>query len=181
MGNSDAALVRRCQAGDTEAFGILVKRHAGQAVGLACLLVGNQAEAQDVSQEAFVRAWRHIRGFRGETAFFTWYCSILRKVCWTWLQRRGRHQRTETLEEETVSGQGPDPAMLAEQNEDTQRLWRAILSLSDKNREIIVLSHFQHLSYKEIAEALDIPIGTVMSRLHAARDALRACLTGDQS
>jgi RNA polymerase sigma-70 factor (ECF subfamily) len=176
MDDSDGSLVRRCQAGDTDAFGILVKRYAGQAVGLASVLMGNRAEAHDVSQEAFVRAWRHIRGFRGDTTFFRWYCSILRKVCWTWRKRR---QRTmEPLSAETLPADGSDPAFIAQQNEDTQQLWRAILDLSAPHREIIVLSHFQGLSYREIAELLEIPTGTVMSRLHAAREALRKRLVG---
>jgi RNA polymerase sigma-70 factor (ECF subfamily) len=176
MDDSDGSLVRRCQAGDAEAFGILVRKYAGQAVGLASVLMGSQAEAHDVSQEAFVRAWRHIRGFRGDTTFFRWYCSILRKVCWTWLRR---HRRTmQPLPEETLHADGVDPSTVAEQNEDTQRLWRAILGLSPTHREIVVLSHFQGLSYREIAEVLEIPAGTVMSRLHAAREALKKRLTG---
>ena len=180
MDDSDDALIRRSQSGDTEAFGVLVKRYAGRATAVALFMVGNHPDALDVSQEAFVRAWRHIRTFRAESTFFAWYSSILRKVCLTWLRRRHRRKHVELLEANGMPAAGTDPAILGEHNEQTERLWQAILRLPTKHREIIVLNHFQHLSYKQIAEALEIPIGTVMSRLHAAREALRKQLPGDQ-
>jgi RNA polymerase sigma-70 factor (ECF subfamily) len=178
MDESDDALIRRCRRGDTEAFGTLVKRYAGRATGLALVLVGNYPDALDVSQEAFVRAWRHIGKFRGDASFFAWYASILRKVSLTWLRRR--RKGVALVEAAAVPASGADPAVLAEQNEQAQRLWHAVLELPTKHREIIVLSHFQRLSYKEIADVLEIPIGTVMSRLHAARVALRAKLSGER-
>jgi len=178
MDEPDEALIRRCQAGDTDAFGLLVKRYAGRATGLAVVLVGDYADALDVSQEAFVRAWRHIRTFRGEGSFFAWYSSILRKVALTWLRRRRRRKETEPADACLAPASGVDPAVLAERNDESERLWRAILRLPTRHREIIVLSHFQGLSYKEIAGVLEIPLGTVMSRLHAARQALRKELSG---
>jgi len=180
MDDSDDALIRRSRTGDTEAFGILVKRYAGRATSIALVLVGNYSDALDVSQEAFVRAWRHVGSFRGEATFFTWYSSILRKVALTCLRRRHRRRNVELVEACGVPAPGADPAVLAEHNEQTERLWQAILKLPTKHREIIVLSHFQHLSYKEIAHVLEIPIGTVMSRLHTAREALRAQLSGER-
>ena len=179
MDDSDDALIRRCQAGDTEAFGILVKRYAGRATGIATLLVGNHPDAMDVSQEAFVRAWRHIRGYRGESAFFTWYSTILRKVCLTWHGKRHRRKDSQPLDAARMSGPSADPASVAEDNEQAELLRRAILRLTSKHREIIVLKHFEDLSYRQIADALEIPAGTVMSRLHAARGALRNELRGD--
>ena len=180
MDESDEVLIRRCRRGDTEAFGTLVKRYAGRATGLALVLVGNYPDALDVSQEAFVRAWRHIGKFRGDASFFAWYASILRKVSLTWLRRRHKRKDVDLVEAAAEPASGPDPAVLAEQNEQAQRLWHAVLALPTKYREIIVLSHFQHLPYKEIADVLEIPIGTVMSRLHAARVALRAKLSGER-
>ncbi|MBN2293225.1 MAG: sigma-70 family RNA polymerase sigma factor [Pirellulales bacterium] len=88
MEPSDDKLVEQCQSGDTDAFGLLVRRYAGGATRLAMALVGDHADALDISQEAFVRAWRHIHQFRGESSFYTWYSSILRKVAYTWLRRR---------------------------------------------------------------------------------------------
>jgi RNA polymerase sigma-70 factor, ECF subfamily len=180
MDDTDDALIHRCQAGDTEAFGILVRRYAGRATGIATLLVGNHPDAMDVSQEAFVRAWRHIQTYRGESAFFTWYSTILRKVCLTWHGKRHRRKDTRPLEAVEVSGHSADPAELAEDNEQAELLRRAVLRLATKHREIIVLKHFEDLSYRQIAAQLEIPVGTVMSRLHAAREALRNELRGDQ-
>ena len=180
MDASEDALIQRCQRGDTEAFGILVKRYAGRAIGVALLLAGNYPDALDVSQEAFVRAWRHIRSFKGESSFFAWYSSILRNASSSWLRRRRRRQDVELREAQAVPASGADPAVLAENNEERERLWQAVLQLPTRHREIILLSHFQHLSYKEIAGVLEVPIGTVMSRLHTAREALRARILGNQ-
>jgi len=180
MDDADDALIRRSQDGDAEAFGILVKRYAGRATGVAVVLVGNHADALDVSQEAFVRAWKHIRTFRGDSSFFVWYSSILRKVAFSWLRRRRKQSDEELMEARAVPQAGVDPAVLAERNEQTERLWQAILELPTKHREILVLKHFEYLSYKEIAGVLEIPIGTVMSRLHTAREDLRAQLSGER-
>jgi RNA polymerase sigma-70 factor, ECF subfamily len=179
MDDSDEALIRRCQAGDTEAFGVLVRRYAGRATGIATLLVGNYPDAMDVSQEAFVRAWRYIRTYRGESAFFTWYSTILRKVCLTWHGKRQKRKDTQPLDNVEVPGLAADPASLAEDNEQSELIRRAILQLSVKHREIIVLKHFEEFSYQQIATVLEIPVGTVMSRLHAARKALRNELRGN--
>jgi RNA polymerase sigma-70 factor (ECF subfamily) len=80
----------------------------------------------------------------------------------------------------TIEASGANPAAVIEHNEQSERLWQAILRLPTNHREIIVLSHFQHLSYKEIAQTLEVPLGTVMSRLHAARAALRRQLSGER-
>ena len=133
MDDSDDALIRRCQTGDTEAFGLLVKRYAGRATGLALALVGDYSDALDVSQEAFVRAWRHVRKFRGDSSFFAWYSSILRKVALSWLRRR--HRRKDVALEETCAlpASGVDPAVLAEHNEQTERLWQAMRTQTAPN------------------------------------------------
>jgi RNA polymerase sigma-70 factor (ECF subfamily) len=179
MEPSDDELVGQCRAGDAEAFGVLVRRYAGRATRVALGLVGDHADALDVSQEAFVRAWRNIRTFRGEASFFTWYSVILRKLAMTSLRRRCRNTGVDLMNVSAVPAKGVDPAVLAERSEQAEHVWRAVLRLPTTHREVIVLSHFEHLPYKEIAEILEIPIGTVMSRLHAARKALRAQLTGE--
>jgi RNA polymerase sigma-70 factor, ECF subfamily len=156
----------------------LVRLYAGRAIGAACALLGDREEALDASQDAFVRAWRNIGRFDGRSKFYTWYSTVLRNVCISRLRRR--HPPAAEL---TVEPAGPveqtDPSVLAERNERTQRLWRAILRLPLKHREIIVMSHFQHMAYKDIADSLAVPIGTVMSRLHNARKALRDLLAGE--
>ena len=180
MEPSDDKLVDLCQSGNTDAFGLLVRRYAGRATHLAMAMVGDHADALDISQEAFVRAWRHIRQFRGQSSFYTWYSCILRKVALTWLRRRCKNTDVDLMDASAVPDEGFDPAVLAERSEQAEHVWRAVLHLPTKHREVIVLSHFEHLTYKEIADVLEIPIGTVMSRLHAARKALREKLTGDR-
>ncbi len=179
MERSDDELVGQCRAGDAEAFGVLVRRYAGRATRVAMGLLGDHADALDVSQEAFVRAWRNIRTFRGDSSFFTWYSVILRKLAMTSLRRRCRNTDVDLMDASTLPDRGFDPAVLAERSEQAEHVWRAVFHLPTRHREVIVLSHFEHQSYKEIAEILEIPIGTVMSRLHAARKALRAKLAGE--
>jgi RNA polymerase sigma-70 factor (ECF subfamily) len=175
-GEPEEAVIRRCQAGDKEAFGQLVRLYAGRAIGAACAMLRDREDALDASQDAFVRAWRNIGRFDGRSRFYTWYSAILRNVCISRLRRR--RPAAELSVEPAGPAEQTDPSILAEQNERAQRLWRAIIRLPLKHREIIVMSHFQHMPYKDIAESLAVPIGTVMSRLHNARKALRDLLGG---
>ena len=181
MEKSQEVLIRRSQAGQTEAFGELVRAHTGRAVAAAFLMLGCHHDALDASQEAFVRAWRHIRRFTGKSSFYTWYYAILRNHCLDRL-RKGRRNPSLQLDDRHIGGDNQyNPVVLAEGNEQAQQIWNAVRQLPIKHREIIMMSHFQEMSYKEIAEVLDIPLGTVMSRLHNARKALRAKLTGNKS
>jgi len=174
------ALIRRSQAGKTDAFGELVKMHAPRAVAAASIMLGNYDEALDASQEAFVRAWRHIRRFTGKSSFYTWYYAILRNLCLDRLRCRQKNTSHQLTDMHTAIAEKSDPLLLADRNEQAQQIRNAILQLPIKHREIIIMSHFQEMSYKQIAEILDIPLGTVMSRLHNARKALRAELTGNR-
>ncbi len=179
MEESEEALVTRCQAGETEAFGTLVRRYTGRAVGTASLLLGGYDDALDASQDAFVRAWRSIHSFKRKASFYTWYSTILRNVCFTRIRQREKGQGEKTIEENLAPADQSDPYLLVERNEQSERIQRAILQLPVHQRDIIVMSHFQQMRYKQIAEQLDIPIGTVMSRLHNARKSLRKALEGD--
>ncbi len=171
----EADLLRRCRAGDKDAFGRLVRQYAGRAVGAACALLGNRDDALEASQDAFIRAWRGIGKFDGRSRFYTWYATVLRNVCISRLRRK-RHPTVELTAEPPGPAEACDPSVLAERNERTERLWAALRNLPLIHREVLVMNHFQHMTYKDIAAALDVPIGTVMSRLHNARKALRALL-----
>jgi RNA polymerase sigma-70 factor (ECF subfamily) len=174
MSESEAELIQRCQQGDRIAYGILVKRYAGKAIGSAALMLGSQHDAQDAAQEAFVRAWRSIRRFTGQSKFSTWFHTILRNICVDRLRKRKRRGTPGELHDvHAHPNPDCDPVHQAEQAERRRRVWQAIQQLSDAHREVIVLNHFQHMSYREMAEVLNIPFGTVTSRLHAARKALR--------
>ena len=178
MENVQENIISRCQAGQTEAFGELVKMHAPRAVAAAYGMLGCHDEALDASQDAFVRAWRGIGRFSDRANFYTWYYSILRNLCIDRLRRRQKHKCAELNNDHAACPQQSDPAVLAQNNEQSQRIWQAILELPLIHREIIVMSHFQEMSYKEMAEVLEVPIGTVMSRLHNARKNLGDKLAG---
>jgi len=182
---NDERLVSRCQAGEIQAFGVLVEKYKQRAYYTALGLIGSHDEALDISQEAFVRAYGAIAKFQASRAgFFTWYYQILRNLCFNFLRDRAKQARpfseVETAESslQNIADESSNPAVIAERNELKDAVWRAINSLKDGDREIILLRDFQEMSYKEIAATLDCPIGTVMSRLFNARQQLREKLEG---
>jgi RNA polymerase sigma-70 factor (ECF subfamily) len=175
----DAQAIRRCQRGDRSAFEPVVRRYMQRASFFALGLTGDQEEALDASQEAFIRAYRAIGGFDASRPFYPWFHRILRNVCLTRLARTGR-SREVPLEDNvdiastTVPGAlDVDPAAALERTELRRIVWEGLGDLSVTDREILVLREFQDLSYSEIAQLLEIPQGTVMSRLHSARRRLR--------
>jgi RNA polymerase sigma-70 factor (ECF subfamily) len=172
----DSALVLQCQQGDKQAYGVLVKKYMKRAYFTALGLVGSHEDALDISQEAFVRAYRSLATFNPQMKFFTWFYRILRNLCLNLLRDRSRHaypfSQVSDEEVENVSTE-EDIALLVEQDDMKRALWKAIERLNEHEREIIILKEFQEMSYKEIAEMLECPIGTVMSRLYHARKALK--------
>lgn len=180
MAESENELIRQCQEGDKQAFGVLVRKYAGPAIGAATLMLGNRHEAQDASQEAFVRAWKSIKRFTGQAKFYTWFSTILRNICVDRLRKRKRRGPSAELHDiHEHTNPESNPVLLAQRGERQARVWRAIQQLSPHHREVIVMNHFLDMSYKDMAEALDVPFGTVTSRLHSARNALRQRLSGE--
>lgn len=159
------------QRGSREAFGLLVRSYMRRAYAAALKLTGNREDALDASQEAFVKAWRAIARFEVGRPFYPWLYRILRNLCFD--QHRRKRIRPRDGIEGDVRDPGAGPEALARREEAKGEVWAAIRRLSERDREIIVLRHFQHLSYREIADALGIPQGTVMSRLFAARQRLK--------
>lgn len=172
---SDRALVLRAQSGDRQAFGELVSRYMRRAYYVALGLVGSHEDALDLSQEAFVRAYRARASIDPDRPFYAWLYQIVRRVCFNHL-RDGRTRRRK-LEEAgpwlvDVAGAtaaSTDPARFTERAELRARLEAAIEMLPEREREVLVLREFEGLKYREIADLLGIPIGTVMSRLYTAR------------
>ncbi len=173
--------IEQCQQGDREAFGPIVLAYRQQAYFTALGLMGNREEAYDLSQEAFIRAFRAIGQFDLSRKFAPWFFRILRNLCSTALTRRTTRP-TSSLEAIQEGGRDFDAGenyradLLAERNEEIERVWKALGELDETSREIIVLKDLQSHRYKEIAEILDIPIGTVMSRLYNARQKLKVIL-----
>lgn len=169
----ERSLILRCQRGDRTAFEPIVTRYMRRAAAFALGWVGNREDALDLSQEAFARAYRALRRFDPERPFYPWFHRILRNLCINHIGR-ARHRKELPLEDAIPVRSGvalPDEE--AARDEIRRLVWEGIGRVSAQDREILVLREFQDLSYAEIAEVLEIPKGTVMSRLHNARRRLR--------
>ena len=171
---TDAALVMDIKAGNKNALGTLVERHKRLAFRLALGLVGNKDDAYDISQEAFLRVYRSADTFDSGQPFLPWFYTIISNLSRTWLRRRSnRDNRMVDVDDASyllVDNSNPEASL--EKKEVVSRLRQALLELPFDDREIITLQHFRGMSYDEIAEFLEIPRGTVMSRLYYARKKL---------
>jgi len=181
----DSELIRRVRAGDGQAMDDLVRRHYKAVYNLAYRLSNNHDNAQDIVSEAFIRVHNALPSFRGDANFTTWLYRIVKNVFLD--ERKKQRIRTHSsleemveLEDNSVARQiedpQPGPEWLVERGERAGIIQRAVMSLPKNQRLMISLYHFQHLSYDEIAEIIDLPIGTVKSRLNRARLALKSKL-----
>jgi RNA polymerase sigma-70 factor (ECF subfamily) len=180
----DKALVAKAQKGDTDAFEELVARHRDKVYARAYSMMRSEEEALDVSQDAWVKAWRRLEQFQGGSSFATWMTRIVINLCLDQLRRQKR-QRAESLEELAdedggVERQMPvitiNPTERLERGELRARIDKAMADLSEEHRTVLVLHAFEELEYKEIAKVAGCSIGTVMSRLFYARRRLAARL-----
>jgi RNA polymerase sigma-70 factor (ECF subfamily) len=182
-GLDERALIERCIAGDAAAFEPLVEKYRQRVWRLAYQVLRDREEAWDVAQEAFVRAFHSLPSFRGHAAFYTWLFRITVNLATDRHRQRGAQARAfgpeRVTEEEwarTTADPGGGPEREAARAEQRERIRRALDALPPKARAIIMLSDVEGLSYREIAEVLNCPIGTVMSRLHNARKRLKGLL-----
>lgn len=179
---TDASLIQRARSGDRDAFGVLVERYMRRAYLQALGLVGSREDALDLSQEAFVRAFRARQSLDPERPFYAWLYQILRRLCFNF--KRDRRVRAALLAGEgsawltdVAARSAPeDPAAVLERAELCMRIGAAIDGLPDREREVLVLKEFEDLKYREIAELVGVPVGTVMSRLYSARRRLAESL-----
>lgn len=178
--SSDEELVARAQTGDKRAFDLLVLKYQHKVAGLIGRYLRDPNEVLDVTQEAFIKAYRALGGFRGESAFYTWLYRIAINAAKNHLALRSRRPPGEDLETEVAeqleSGgrlrelDTPEGNLLSEEIATTVQ--RALEELPDDLRTAIVLRELEGMSYEEIAEAMDCPIGTVRSRIFRAREAI---------
>ena len=157
-----------------QAFGELVDRHADRVHDTLAKLLGDPHEASDAAQEAFLKAWRKLDTFRGESSFRTWLTRIALNAAASRRRtaaRRGARIGLPPVPREDARAPAPDAAALDEERDDAVRA--AVASLSDDYRAVLVLKEFEELSYEAIAEAVGVPVGTVRSRLHRGRTELR--------
>ena len=182
----DVELVKRCQAGDTSAFNDLVTKYRGKAFSMIYGMVQNEQDAWDLAQEGFVKAWRSIHRFKGESSFYTWLYRIMTNVTIDSLRRKGIHGDAEFDDRvmpvnvepgsRTTPSATPLPHRKLEQNEIRKQIDDAIAKLTPEHRAVIVMKELEDLQYSEIAEILGCSIGTVMSRLFYARKKLQVLL-----
>src|SRR6185503_8146222 len=171
---SDENIVERALTGDADAFGELVRRWERRIFALAYGMLGREEDARDATQETFIAAFRNLRGFRGEAKVSSWLHRIAVNQCIT-RQRRAKVRGETALEDEVEKNAGSfaapttySPAGVVESRQVTQAVRRAVNSLPVELRQVIVMKEFEELTFKEIADALDLPLSTVKSRLYTA-------------
>jgi len=166
---SEKDILKLAQAGNREAYGEVVRKYMKPAYYIALGIVHNHQDALDLSQEAFVKAFRNIKIFDTDKAFFPWFYRLMKNLCLDHLKKS--HRRVEVpLEESQVSCKD-------EKNREVKAtLWRGIAALPFEQRELIILRYFQQFSYKEIAEITAKPVGTIMSSLYYAKRKLKKIL-----
>lgn len=182
--SADDVLVGWAQQGDTEAFEQLVYRHRDKIYARAMLMMRNEEEALDLSQEAWVKAWQRLHQFQGDSSFATWMTRIVINLCLDQIrrQKKTRSESIEQLEEDAggVERQMPvetvNPTEGLEKTELRRRIDEAMSKLTDAHRAVLIMHEFDGLQYKEIADRIGISIGTVMSRLFYARRRLASLL-----
>ena len=179
----------RVLGGDREAYRQIVERYQTRVFRLAAALLKNREDAADIAQESFVRAYANLESFKGDSRFATWLYKIVNNLCIDWIRRRqtaqseeldeGARSQDDSIAPGLISGRlhsNPQGQLL--RGELAAKLNAALQALPDKHRQILWLREVEGLSYEELSEALDIPKGTVMSRLFHARAKMQEMLRG---
>lgn len=169
-------LLRKCKGGAARFFEPVVRAYEPRGMRIALGITGNDADAQEALQDAFVKAWRSLDRFDPKRPFGPWFFQILRNQCRDLLRRRQAQFRVEVLDDGALADAAADPEggpeRRQERREAKETLWRGLEQLNEDQREIIVLKELEGFRYGEIAAILNIPEGTVASRLFHARRAL---------
>ena len=176
----DEQLVERVQRGDKNAFNLLVRKYQHKVVNLVARYVNNPGDVPDVAQEAFIKAYRALPTFRGERAFYTWLYRIAVNTAKNYLTSQGRRPPSSDVEADEAEYYGGGEALqevatpenLALTDEIKRTVFTAIEALPEDLRTAITLREMEGLSYEEIAEIMDCPVGTVRSRIFRAREAI---------
>jgi len=171
---TELELITQAQQGDRQAFGELVRRHREGVVNVVYRMCGDANLAEDAAQEAFIRAWQHLPGYRPRSPFRNWVYRIATNVALDMLRRE---RETVDIDALSLAASDRGPEATVEGRERGEQVRQAVLALPPASRTVLVLREYEGLSYREIADMLGIPIGTVMSRLNYARNRLRESLT----
>lgn len=172
--DSDDELVAKAQHGDRNAFSELVRRHSQSVINIVYRLCGDAQLAEDAAQEAFIQAWLKISTYRPHTSLQNWLYRIAVNISIDTL-RKEKHYDPGELSERMAASE-PTPEVILTSQERADWVQKAVLSLPPACRAVLVLREYEELSYQEIASTLNIPMGTVMSRLNYARTLLRETL-----
>ena len=181
----DLSLVNRCKEGDQRAFKVLVERYQRKVYAVAYGMLKDREESMDVVQEAFVKVHRYLDNFKGDSSFYTWLYRITSNLCIDRIRsRRGDAQFDERIGDDGDASEagflssqlGTNPQKSALRRELAEKMQEALQQLPEKHREILLLREVEGMSYEDLAKVLDIPKGTVMSRLFHARSKMQKLL-----
>lgn len=185
----DAALIERVQNGQSDAYGELVRKYQDRVFNTCWRICGHVEDARDLTQEAFLRAYERLADFRQESGFYTWMYRVAVNLALSHRREKGRRRsvsledvtdlrgtQAEGLSRDGGPGSGDDPAQRASDRELHGCVARALQNLDDDHRAVVVLRDIEGFDYREIAEILELPPGTVKSRLHRARTAIGEAL-----
>jgi len=180
---ADLLLVERCKQDDIDAYELLVERYRNKILNYVARYCGSTTDAEDLTQEVFIKAYLAIKKFRGQCSFQTWLFQIANNVCVDRFRRTRRERVAYSLDDPVETDEGEvereipdwswDPQAIAESRELQARVQKALLGMSEKLRSVIILHDLEGLRYEEIAEILQVPLGTIKSRLFNARIELR--------
>ncbi|MBU8899683.1 RNA polymerase subunit sigma-24 [Corallococcus sp. H22C18031201] len=190
MATDDLTLVKRVRSGDQRAFKLLVERYQRKVYAVALGMLKDKEEAMDVSQEAFVKVYKYLDHFKGDASFYTWLYRITSNICIDVLRKRrgGGGDPVEFDETQAVdlsearigalgSRLGTNPQKSALRKELAEKIQEALATVPEKHRAILLLREIEGMSYEDLARTLDIPKGTVMSRLFHARAKVQKILS----
>ena len=183
----EAAVIRRVLDGEVNAFEDLVAAYEKNVYNLALRMTGNAQDAEDMAQEAFIKAYNSLSNFRGDSKFSVWLYRIVSNVCLDFLRRQNRRPASSLSQEDDdgedvqldIPDESQSPEQLLEQQLTREAVQRGLQALGEDQRQILLLREIQGLSYEEIAQALDLEEGTVKSRIFRARKKLCAFLLAD--
>ena len=173
---NEILLISRARGGDREAFGALVEQYRDNVYRLAYRMCGNAYDADEAAQEAFVAAWRALPNFRGDAKFSTWLYRLTTNAAIDVMRREKRHQTVGDGEMMELADDADSPQETVERPEQQEAVQKALSTLSEEYREVLLLRYMEELDYAEIAEVLQLPSGTVKSRINRAKAALKTAL-----
>ena len=173
---NEILLISRARGGDRDAFGELVEQYRDNVYRLAYRMCGNAYDADEAAQEAFVAAWRALPNFRGDAKFSTWLYRLTTNAAIDVMRREKRHQTVGDGEMIDLADDADSPQETVERTEQQEAVQEALATLSEEYREVLLLRYMEELDYAEIAEVLQLPSGTVKSRINRAKAALKTAL-----